>query len=245
MHRKSRRVRQRELVFKTWGGARRGAGRKPAGPRARVSHSARPRHCASHPLHLTVRLRERLPNLRRKEARNAIAQAFARARERFGLRLTQFSIQSNHLHLIAEAGDREAISRGMQGLLVRIARALNALWNRRGSVFADRFHARALRTPREVRAALVYVLNNARHHGIRLLGIDPYSSSPWFDGWNSRFGRAIGFPSILSVAKTWLLSEGWLRHGRLGFEESPAPPGRGRSRTNPHPAPRHAAHFIR
>ncbi len=222
MHRMSRRVRQHELVFKTWGGARRGAGRKPSGPRARVSHETRPRHCASHPVHLTVRLRERLPNLRRKEARDAVAQAFARARERFGFRLTHFSMQSNHLHLIAEAGDGEAISRGMQGLLVRIARALNAVWNRRGSVFADRFHARALRTPREVRAVLVYVLNNARHHGIRLLGIDPFSSSPWFDGWTAKVVRAIGIPSILAEARTWLLREGWLRHGRIGFDESPA-----------------------
>jgi hypothetical protein len=110
----------------------------------------------------------------------------------------------------------------MQGLLVRIARALNALWNRRGSVFADRFHARALRSPREVRAALVYVLHNARHHGIRLLGMDPFSSGPWFDGWSSKLGRAIGLPSILAQARTWLLREGWLRHGRIGFEESPA-----------------------
>jgi hypothetical protein len=124
--------------------------------------------------------------------------------------------------LIAEAGDREALSRGMQGLLIRIARALNALWKRSGSVFADRFHARAVRTPREVRAALVYVLQNARRHGIQLASIDPFSSGAWFDGWRTKLEFANGLPPIVVSPRTWLLVEGWLRHGRIGFEEGPA-----------------------
>lgn len=221
MARTARNARQHELVFKTWGGARRGAGRKPSGTRARVSHGIRPKHRAGDPLHLTARLRAGLPSLRRKDARNAIAGAFHGGRERFGFRLTQFSLQSNHLHLIAEAGDGRALSRGMQGLLVRIARALNALWKRRGSVFADRFHARALRTPLEVRAALVYVLQNAWHHGVRLPGLDPFSSGAWFDGWRTKRARANALPPIVSAARTWLLCAGWLRHGRIGLEESP------------------------
>jgi hypothetical protein len=71
----------------------------------------------------------------------------------------------------------------MQGLKVRIAKALNKFWKRRGTVFSDRYHARILRTPREVRRALLYVLQNARRHGMRLLGVDPCSSGAWFDGW--------------------------------------------------------------
>jgi len=154
-----------------------------------------------------VRLRSGLPNLRRKDARDAVAGAFADGRDRFGFRLTQFSLQSNHLHLIAEAEDARALSRGMQGLLVRMARALNALWNRRGSVFSDRFHARALRTPREVRAALVYVIQNARRHGVRACAIDPFSSGAWFDGWKERFSIRGVQPAIVVAALTWLLCE--------------------------------------
>ena len=56
----------------------------------------------------------------------------------------------------------------MQGLLIRVARGLNRFWERKGKVFADRFHARVLRTPREVRNALHYLFHNARqpsnHH---------------------------------------------------------------------------------
>jgi hypothetical protein len=116
----------------------------------------------------------------------------------------------------------------MQGLLVRVARALNALWNRRGAIFSDRFHARALRTPREVRAALVYVLQNARHHGLRLFGVDPFSSGPWFEGWKTRLAGLLDLPAkATAAARTWLLCEGWLRHGRIGIDESPGP-GRAR-----------------
>src|SRR5215510_11376797 len=214
-----RRHRQHELEFRSWGGARRGAGRKPGGPRARVPHAARQRHSAHHPLHVTVRLRAGLPSLREKAARDRILRAFAAGRERFGFRLTQYSLQSNHLHLIAEAGDRRALSRGMQGLLVRIAHALNELWNHVGSVFSDRYHARQLRTPREVRAALVYVLHNARRHGLRIFGVDLYSSGRWFDGWSRNSAVVSRFPG--SKARSWLLRVGWRLHGLIGLDEAP------------------------
>ncbi len=132
-----------------------------------------------------------------------LERAFAGGAERFGFRLTQHAILSNHLHLTGEAGDRVALSRGMQGLLVRVARALNALWTRTGSVFADRFHARVLRTPREAHAALLYVLRHAQHHALRVIGIDLFTSGRWFDGWSRRIAAAReALPAAL--ARTWL-----------------------------------------
>jgi len=214
-----RTIRQHELGFRTWGGARPGAGRKPSRSRSRVPHVARPGHDARAPVHVTLRLRERLPSLRRSLVRARVFRALGDGRERFGLRLLQFSLQSNHVHLIVEADDRRALSRGMKGIAVRLARTLNRLWKRRGSVLSDRFHARPLRTPREVRSALVYVLQNARHHGLRLLGVDSYSSGPWFDGWKQGIVLAGDGPG--TRARTWLLREGWRRHGLIGIEESP------------------------
>ena len=38
----------------------------------------------------------------------------------------------NHLHLIVEADGNEALSRAMQGLCIRIAKALNAMMNLAG-----------------------------------------------------------------------------------------------------------------
>jgi REP element-mobilizing transposase RayT len=203
-----------------WGGRRKGAGPKPKNGRAGVSHRARPALAARHPVHVTARVRARLPSLRRGAERAVLEHAFERGADRFGFRLVHYSIQSNHLHLVAEARDRRALARGMQGLLVRVAKALNKLWGRRGSVFADRYHARILRTPREVRCALVYVLQNARHHGIHGHGPDEYSSGPWFDGWTSRIAPpARASPTV--AARTWLLRVGWRRHRLIGIDEAP------------------------
>ena len=219
MRRRPKRAHQHELEFRSWGGPRRGAGRKRRGPRRRVPHLAREPLEARHPVHVTVRFHEGLPSLRRDGARAAIERAFRAAGERFGFRLAEYSLQTNHMHLIAEANDRDAFSRGMRGLLVRVARALNRLWSRRGSVFSDRYHARQLGTPREVRNALAYVLHNAKHHGLRALGIDPYSSGRWFDGWNRV--RALPPRRPGATAKSWLLRVGWRIHGLIGLDEMP------------------------
>src|ERR1700741_852010 len=215
MTRKHRTIRQHELGFRTWGGARKGAGRKRSSSRSRVPHAARGAHDARAPVHVTLRLHDGLPSLRRNLTRDRVLLALGDGRERFGFRLPQFSLQSNHVHLIVEADDRRALSRGMKGIAVRGARALNRLWKRRGSVFSDRFHARALRTPREVRSVLVYVLHNARHHGLRLLGVDPYPSGPWFDGW--RHGMVLESGGPAARGRAWLLQQGWRRHGLIGL----------------------------
>ncbi|MCY2960678.1 MAG: transposase, partial [Planctomycetota bacterium] len=152
-----------------------------------------------------------------------LRDALSAGADRFGFRLVEYSIQTNHLHLIAEAEDERSIARGMQGLLVRVAKALNRAWERRGKVLCDRYHARILRTPRDVRTALVYVLQNARKHGARLIGVDACSSGPWFDGWK---GRAPKGARPISVARSWLLTTGWRRRGLLGTREAPAMPPR-------------------
>jgi REP element-mobilizing transposase RayT len=113
---------------------------------------------------VTVKLRQHLPRLRNRKERAALLTHFARGKDRLGFRLLHFAILNDHLHFVVEAKDRTALSRGLQGLLIRLARGLNKLWGRKGKVFADRYHDRALKSPREVRNALVYVLGNGRKH---------------------------------------------------------------------------------
>ncbi len=137
-----------------------------------------------------------------------------------GFRLAHHAFLSNHLHFIVEADGACALSGGVNGLLVRIARALNALWRRCGKVFDDRYHARPLTTPREVRAALVYVLHNARRHGAALVGIDAFTSGAWFDGWAQRVPSPLrSRPGV--GPNTWLLRSGWRRHGHIAVGEQP------------------------
>lgn len=212
------RARQSELFANGWGGRRAGAGRKRAGPRPRVAHRARERFRGTCPAHVTLRLVDGLPSLRVRTTYRTLLAAMGAGCERFGMRLVHWSALGNHLHLLVEARGADSLARGMQGLAVRMARALNRAWGRRGRVFADRYHARPLRSPREVRAALGYVLLNARKHGLRVVGIDPCSSGAWFDGWRAGAGRERASserPAWLRAARTWLLARGWRRSGLL------------------------------
>jgi REP element-mobilizing transposase RayT len=178
-----------------------------------------------------MRVRKGLPNLRRKPLAGLVFSAFRAAKEGPSVRLAQFSVQSNHLHLIVEADGHRALSRAMQGLAIRLARRLNARLGRRGSVFSDRYHARALRTPLEVRRALVYVLNNHRRHHTgrgRPSRFDVFSTAAYFDGFTTPILRwpKSGFvppkePPV-AQAKTWLLRVGWRRLGLLTPSDSPA-----------------------
>ncbi len=126
---------QRTFGFTRRGGKRKGAGRKPNEEKAGVSHSARPRLSRHHPVHVTLRLRRGLPSLRHKVPYRALKRVFG-ACERFGFRLLHYSAQTNHIHCLCEAVDGRALSRGVQGLAVRQARALNKLWKRAGKAFA-------------------------------------------------------------------------------------------------------------
>ena len=214
---KKTRDRQTEFGFANWGGKRRGAGRKPKGEKAGVSHARRAKLAERFPVHVTLKVVKGLPNLRRKESFRELERAFGAGAERFGFRLQHFSVQTNHVHMIAEARDERALSRGMQGLSIRMAKALNRLWSRRGQVFAERFHSRVLTTPREVRNALAYVLLNTNHHGVRYVdGPDPCTAGASFDGWkDAKKTSAESSPGFLSRARTWLLRVGWRRHGLI------------------------------
>jgi hypothetical protein len=133
----------------------------------------------------------------------------------------QFSVQADYLHLVVEARDRSALSRGMQGLAIRLARAVNRRLGRRGSVWSSRYHARALATPREVRNGLIYVLQNWRKHRRGAVGLDPCSSALWFPGFVEGTVPAPG-PSPVLLPQTWLAAAGWKRLGLLRVGEGPA-----------------------
>ena len=216
---------------KTHGGWRPGAGRKRK-PGA-VSHGPRAPLASRFPQHVTLRIVDGVPSLGREFVMKIIRAAIAAAHKPT-FRITEFNVLSNHLHLITEAGSADALARGIQGLEVRLARRLNRLLRRRGKLFAQRYHARYLRTPKEVRNALRYVLLNRKHHAadrkFSKAWIDPCSSAAWFAGWAAPIRAEMHWKQALvaqapptAKAKTWLLTTGWHeKHGRLRFDESPA-----------------------
>ena len=223
-----RKSRQQSLRFPSgWGGRREGAGRKPS-PDSGIPHLSRERFASRHPCHVTFRVRGDVPSLRSARFVREFERSLRQTRRRPGCRVVQYSIQGNHVHMLVEAAGPEALGRGMKSVGARLARAVNRVFSRKGRVLTDRYHARVLRTPREVRNALAYVLLNARRHargaGKRVgkaVRIDPASSGRWFEGWRKQIGPARDAPAV-ARAHTWLALKGWRRHGLIGLDETPA-----------------------
>jgi hypothetical protein len=150
-----------------------------------------------------MRAREGLPSFRSdKLLFEAIRRSIASS-EKDAFRVVHFSVQSNHLHLIVEAQNERALSRGMQALSIRMIHAAHRALGHGGSVFADRYHAHYLKTPRETRAALLYVLQNWAKHGP---GGPPAPSAE---------------APMVASGRTWLVRQGWRLHGLLRPGERP------------------------
>lgn len=218
------------------GGKRPGAGRKRAPHKTRpdVWHVARPAHDPDVPVHVTLRARPEAAFLRAEVVRARIEAALAGA-QRDGFQVLAFSVQRDHVHLVVEAGPARPLRSSLQGLTIRVARAVNRALRRKGRVWGDRYHRRDLARPTEVRAALVYVLGNGRKHGVCARGaLDPASSARFFFGWNARGEalRRLVQPSGLvrdppiSLPRTWLGGRGWLLRGGgpIDPREGPRPP---------------------
>ena len=216
-----RRIRQLRLSLPVgWGGPRAGAGRKRRGARPAPPHRPRAAHEARHPVHATLRAVEGVPSLRRDASWSAIREAIRRS-SRSAFRVLHFSVQSDHIHAIVEGDSGAELRRGLWGLAVRTAKAVNRRAGRRGRVWSDRYHTRALETPREVRRAIAYVLLNFCKHLRAPPGVDPRSSAPWFDGWQQPPPTPT-HPCPVARPRTWLGAVGWRRAGgAIRFHEAP------------------------
>ncbi len=233
------------------GGARAGAGRPRSG-KEYVPHRTRPGLSRDEPLLVTVRLVRPLPALRGRRPFEVVERAFRAANDSGGLRLVHYSVQREHVHMIVEVRPEEApgwvvpveagarrrtvarlLTSRMRGFGVRLARRLNKLFHRRGRLVAERYHSRALRTPREVKNAIVYVLSNRRKHlaqvgrGFAGAWIDPFASGVFFGGWRHAPWRMTTYashdPPPVVTPRTHLLRRGWLRHGPVDPSDVPAP----------------------
>ncbi len=233
---KRRKSQQLVMTYGTWGGWRPGAGRKPSKRRnKRVLHRKRSEISRRNPVHVTVKVRSELNSLRTKKRVQVIRRAFVAACAGDGFRIIDWSIQGTHLHLIIEADSTAQLSRGMQGFCVRVARGLNGMVGRKGSVFTERYHMRALDTPTEIRNCRAYVLNNFRRHAAQAGRqvdsgwVDPHSSWAWFDGWRdlSREQARLAKqeragPAPVAKPKSWLLCVGWRKRGLVRVNEVPS-----------------------
>lgn len=173
-----------------------------------LPHVAREWHDENHPVHVTMRRVRLGPSFRSQRVTRAIVSVIERSR-RNGVRVVHYSVQDTHIHLMVEGRDSADLSNQMRTLFSRVAFAVNAITRRHGKLFRDRHHRHELKTPREVRNALVYILFNDRKHraanattaasrihvgskasvrqaaGLAAVmpGLDPCSSAWWFHQW--------------------------------------------------------------
>ncbi|HKA87516.1 MAG TPA: transposase [Haliangiales bacterium] len=218
----------------TWGGPRENSGRKPTGqfgydhrgrPQPGVSHRLRPELNPRHPLHVTLRAVNGSPSMRNLAVAREIGKLLKRrARHELPCRVVHFTIQKDHIHMIVEAEERTALSRGIQGLASGIARVVNRTTGCAGQLWRDRYHARPLRTPTQVRNCLIYVLRNGVKHGSTAFAVDPCSSAAWFDGFDGQPPARTDWAPVVPP-RTWLLATGWRARGggEIRAGEAPAP----------------------
>ena len=218
-----------------WGGRRKGAGRKLVGVRRTVPHRSRPVHRAAEPVHVTMRVA--LRSLRAQFVYPTVVGVIRDTNRARGetFRIAEYSVQAEHVHLIVEAESTHCLISGMRSFSARLVGRVNRLLFRRGQLVSDRWHGRALSTPRAVRRALVYVLANFKKHGLGAASaIDPCSSAPFFTHFEE-FPRVPPFlmdPTLIprairsrappvARASSWLLRVGWTRYGLISIREAP------------------------
>jgi putative transposase len=237
MRSRARKRHVQQALFRC-GGKRKGAGRKPLHGRAGSSHKKRDKVKGEDVLHVVLRAVRDVGNLRRREVYKAVRAATMTSARREKFRITQVSIQHNHIHMLVEAENAEELASGMQGFQISAARHINTALRiggrrRRGSVFAGRYHVVVIRSPRQARHVLAYVLGNWRKHGEDRRGlpstwlVDPFSSAISFAGWKELEGRAPWKarahyePLVVKAPRSWLLRIGWKRHGAISVREVP------------------------
>ena len=209
------------------GGPRKGAGRKVLGRRC-DPRWARERFDGTTPVHVTLRVKDHVPALCSKAFMAEIRKGFLAIKERTDFRILHYSFQADHVHLIVEADDQDALGRGMKAVNARIARCAQRVFEISGRVLSGRYHTHFLGTPMEVFRAIAYVLMNLRKHYRQRHGrapssvwLDENSSARWFEGFSHELAadrpgeREVGRP------RSWLLKKGWKRHGLTDPEMIP------------------------
>ena len=188
-----------------------------------------------HPLHITIRLQEGLPNLRSKTGARLVKKCILGARDK-GIRVSHFAILSNHVHLYVEGKNSSTLQSSMRSFMTifalgirawAVSEKLNSKKIKHLGLFRGRYHVEVLKTPAQVKNALKYVLSNPCKHFKKSLYIDKYCSLAAFPRpaklWSKKeyvlikkhfqLGYHLAFKeklnSFLDPPQLWLSTVGW------------------------------------
>ena len=130
--------------------------------------------------HITHRCHKKEFLLKFARDRRRYLQWLFEAKKRFGLSVLNYTVTSNHIHLLVrDNGDRDVIPNSIQLIAGRTGQEFNQRKNRKGAYWEDRYHATAVETDRHLIQCMLYIdLNMVR------AGVVGHPSEWAFSGYN-------------------------------------------------------------
>ena len=151
----------------------RNAGRKAIHDKG-IRHTSREFISRPSALHLTVKLKR--ADIQNKVILRILKHAIYRSRLQ-GIRIVHFTLEHDHVHLYAECGSNLVLAKGMKAFGVTLVKGINKLKRSKGTLYKYRFHLRILKTPRDAKNVINYILKNGIKHRRTLKVINPYNSA--------------------------------------------------------------------
>lgn len=151
-----------------------GAGRKAIHDKG-IRHIERELITKETVLHLTLKIKKEKSSLKNKFILKTLQNSIKKARL-LGLKVLQYTLEYDHVHLLVEASNNISLGKGMQSLGISFSKGINKIKGQKGSVFKTRYHFRKLKTPQEIKNALSYILGNGIKHKEAFSILSPYNS---------------------------------------------------------------------
>ena len=108
--------------------------------------------------HITHRCHKGEFLLKFSKDRHRYLQWLYQARKRYELRILDYMVTSNHVHLLViDEGDRDVIPNSMQLVAGRTGQEFNQRKGRKGAYWEDRYHATAVESGDHLARCIVYI----------------------------------------------------------------------------------------
>jgi REP element-mobilizing transposase RayT len=120
-----------------------------------------------HVWHLTHRCHKKEFLLKLVKDRQRWLYWLFEAKKRYGLRILNYMVTSNHIHLlVVDGGERDTIPRSIQLIAGRTGQEYNQRKNRNGAFWEDRYHATAVQTNAHLIKCITYIDLNMVRAGV-------------------------------------------------------------------------------
>ncbi len=116
--------------------------------------------------HITHRCHKKEFLLKFSRDRDRWVQWLYEARKRYGLVILNYTVTSNHIHLLVVDTAQNTIPKSMRLIAGRTAQEYNQRKNRKGTFREDRYHATAVQSDRHLLNCMIYIDLNMVRAGV-------------------------------------------------------------------------------